>query len=85
MNYHHFSIEERCPLRILCKRKKLSGNCKTSRQERKFGAEGIETELYVFQGYPEILSVYCAKEKQFKKQFPTPRDVLETRSIGIHR
>ena len=32
-----------------------------------------------------ILSVYCAKEKQFKKQLPTPRDVLETRSIGLHR
>ena len=63
--------------RILCKRKKLSGNCKTSRQESKFGVEGIATEMYVFQGYTEILSAYGAKEKQFKKQLPSPRNFLK--------
>ena len=55
--------------RILCKREKLSGNRKTSRQERKFGIEGITAELYIFQGYTEILSEYGAKEKQFAKRY----------------
>ena len=71
--------------RILCQRKKLSGNCKTFGQEREFGIEGITAELYIFQGYTEILSEYGAKEKQFAKQLPSPRNVLETRSIGLHR
>ena len=38
-----------------------------------------------FPRYTEILSVYGAKEKQRAEQLPPPRDVLETRSIGIHR
>ena len=71
--------------RILCKREKLSGNRKTSRQKCEFGIEGITAELYIFQGYTEILSEYGAKEKQFAKQLPSPRNVLETRSIGLHR
>ena len=71
--------------RILCKREKLSGNRKTSRQKCEFGIEGITTELYIFQGYTEILSEYGAKEKQFAKQLPSPRNVLETRGSGLHR
>ena len=41
--------------------------------------------MYVFQGYPEILSAYGAKEKQPAQQLSAPRDVLETGSIGLHR
>ncbi len=41
--------------------------------------------MYVFQGYPEILSAYGTKEKQPAQQLSAPRDVLETRSIGLHR
>ena len=92
MNYHHFTIEERfyhrralLSTRILCKREKLSGNRKTSRQKCEFGFQRIAAELYLFQRYSQILSVYGAKEKQFAKQLPSPRNVLETRSIGIHR
>ena len=86
MNYKHFTIEERCCLReYYVKGEKLSGNRKTSRQKCEFGVEGITAELYIFQGYTEILSEYGAKEKQFAKQLPSPRNVLETRSIGLHR
>ena len=39
MNYHHFTIEERCCLRgILCQREKLSGNRKAFGQKRKFAS-----------------------------------------------
>ena len=78
-------LYERYGTRILCKREKLSGNRKTSRQKCEFGIEGITAELYIFQGYTEILSEYGAKEKQFAKQLPSPRNVLETRGIGLHR
>ena len=81
MNYHHFTIEERC-----CrKRKKLSGNRKAFGQKRQFGIERIEAELYLLQGYPEILSAYGAKEKQTAQQLPPPGNVLETGGIGVHR
>ncbi len=42
------------------------GNRKTSRQKCEFGIEGITAELYIFQGYTEILSVYGAKEIIFR-------------------
>lgn len=71
--------------RILCKRKKLTGNRKAFGQERQFGIERIEAELYLLQGYPEILSAYGAKEKQTAQQLPPPGNVLETGGIGVHR
>ena len=71
--------------RILCKGKKLSGNRKTSRQKREFGFQRITEKLYILPRRSEILSVYGAKEKQLAKQLPPPRNVLETRDIGIHR
>ena len=71
--------------RILCQREKLSGNSKAFGQERKFCISGIETELYLFQGYPQILSAYGTKEKRLTQQLPPPRNVLETRGVGLHR
>ncbi len=64
---------------------KLSGNRKTSRQKREFGFQRITEKLYILPRRSEILSVYGAKEKQLAKQLPPPRNVLETRGIGIHR
>ena len=64
---------------------KLSGNRKTSRQKREFGFQRITEKLYILPRRSEILSVYGAKEKQLAKQLPPPRNVLETRDIGIHR
>ena len=71
--------------RILCQREKLSGNCKTFRQERKFCIKGAAAELYFFQGHSRILPVYGAKEKQSSEQLPSPRDVLEAGDTGLHR
>ena len=59
--------------RILRQRKKLSGNRKTVGQERQFGIERVKTELYLFQGYTQILPVYGAKKKRLEKQLPPPR------------
>ena len=41
-------LYERYGTRILCKRKKLSGNCKITRQEHKVGVERIAAQLHVF-------------------------------------
>ena len=71
--------------RILCQRKKLSGNREIARKECQLGIERIEAELYVFQGYPAVLSAYGTKEKQSSEQLPPPRNVLETRGAGLHR
>ena len=49
--------------RILCQREKLSGNREIARKKRQLGIEGVKTELYVLQGYTEILSAYRAKEE----------------------
>ena len=54
-------------------------------EERQFRISGIKTELYVFQGYPEVLSAYGTKEKQLAQQFSPPRGILETRGVGLHR
>ena len=86
MNYHHFTIEERCCLwEYLRQSEKLSGNRQAFGQKRKFCIKWTEAEQYLFQGYTEILSTYGTKEKQFTQQLPSPRDVLETRGIGLHR
>ena len=84
MNYKHF-YHRRALLstRILRQREKLSGNRKTSRQKCEFGIEGITAELYIFQGYTEILSEYGAKEKQFAKQLPSPRNVSGNKRYWI--
>ena len=71
--------------RILCQRKKLSGNCKTFGQEREFCIKGVKAELHVLQGHSEVLPTYGAKEKQPSEQLPSPRDILEARGIGLHR
>ena len=71
--------------RILRQRKKLSGNCKTFRQECELCIKRTAAELYVLQRHSQILSVYGAKEKQSSEQLPPPRDVLEERGIGLHR
>ena len=71
--------------RILCQREKLSGNRKAVGQERKLHIPGVKAELYVFQGYTEVLSVYGTKEERLAQQLPPPRNVLETRGIGLHR
>ena len=86
MNYKHFTIEERCCLReYYVKGKSYREIARLLGRKCEFGIEGITAELYIFQGYTEILSEYGAKEKQFAKQLPSPRNVLETRSIGLHR
>ena len=69
MNYKHFTIEELLSTRILCKREKLSGNRKTSRQKCEFGIEGITAELYFFQGYTEILSEYAQKKSNLRNSY----------------
>lgn len=70
---------------ILRQREKLPRNCETFGQKREFCIKGAKTELYVLKRYSQILPVYGAKEKQSSEQLPSPRDVLEERSIGLHR
>ena len=70
---------------ILYQRKKLSGNRKAFGQKCQFGIQGVKTELYVFEGYTEVLPIYGAKEKRSSQQLPPPRDVLGLRGIGLHR
>ena len=71
--------------RILCQRKKLSGNCEAFGQKRELCIKGVAAELYFFQGHSQILPVYGTKEKQPSEQLSSPRDVLEARGIGLHR
>ena len=82
MNYHHFTIEERCCLREYYVKGR---NRKAFGQKCQFGISGTEAELYLFQRYTQILSVYGAKEKQLAQQLPPPRNVLGTGSVGLHR
>ena len=93
MNYHHFTIEERCCLREYYVKGKsyreiarlLGRNVSSVSRELRRNCTFTETELYLFQGYPQILPVYGAKKKRLEKQLPPPRNVLETRGIGVHR
>ena len=66
-------------------KEKVIGKSRDCSEERQLGIRGVKTELYVLQGYTEILSVYGIKEKQSSEQLPPPRNVLETRSTGLHR
>ena len=82
MNYHHFTIEERCCLREYY----VKG--KSYREIARLlgrNVSSVSRELNLFQGYTQILPVYGAKKKRLEKQLPPPRDVLETGGVGVHR
>ncbi len=85
MSYKHFSIEERCCLReYYVKGKSYRGIAKLLGRN----VSSVLRELRrncTLQRYPEILSTYGTKEKQFKEFISAPRNVLERRSIGHRR
>ena len=61
MNYHHFTMEERCCLREYYIKGKSYREIARLLGRNVSSVSRNVTELYVFQGYTEILSVYGTK------------------------
>lgn len=70
MNYHHFTIEERCPLREYdVKGKSYREKCKITRRERRLRLARIAEKLHVLQSYSEGLSAYRASKSNLKNGY----------------
>ena len=84
MNYHHFTIEERCPLREYdVKGKSYREIARLLGRNVSSISRELRRNCTFFKDIPRYYP-YTAQKKP-AKQLPSPRNILETRSIGIHR